>query len=473
MKRIISVIICIVLVITCMPMTASAASKENGVLYHPYTGEIVSNGIRYVQLTEVSYLEYRCGDRFEDCFERNKLTEFKVCITNGSEELVSANLFKSKDAVTIDGNNGTYRLLNKKGKNVSCRLDNCTYPNIIIDLDPYRKVLIEGKNSNLQEKYFLKADWTYDGIKYTAKSEFRTDFNNKISLTRVPVEKNSSGKLRIMGWENTHVLNGSAEVLNVQQGNNYYVLQTPGKGTWKFIGCEQDPECVLFKSSKAYNVVTNKAVHCLNVIVPEDVNSELVYTLKFTNSSGEKLEVDVKINEFFIRNIRTADVKTTSVKLIWDSLPGAERYNIVSSYSEVVPQSEAPFYIIKNLSPGRKYQYSLMAAGEETGVSGAANIEILTKPSKVTSMKLSTASKTVKVSWKKKPGTGYQVQIADNSKFTKHKKTYKIKSMSTLSRKITKLKSGKKYYVRVRAINSSNGQTIYGKWSDVKTIICA
>ena len=113
MKRIISVIICIVLVITCMPMTASAASKENGVLYHPYTGEIVSNGIRYVQLTEVSYLEYRCGDRFEDCFERNKLTEFKVCITNGSEELVSANLFKSKDAVTIDGNNGTYRLLNK------------------------------------------------------------------------------------------------------------------------------------------------------------------------------------------------------------------------------------------------------------------------------------------------------------------------------------------------------------------------
>lgn len=67
-----------------------------------------------------------------------------------------------------------------------------------------------------------------------------------------------------------------------------------------------------------------------------------------------------------------------------------------------------------------------------------------------------------KVSWKKAKGAkSYQVSIATDKKFKKGKKTYNTKA---LSKNISKLKAGKKYYVRVRAKAKK-----WGKWSTVKT----
>ena len=56
-----------------------------------------------------------------------------------------------------------------------------------------------------------------------------------------------------------------------------------------------------------------------------------------------------------------------------------------------------------------------------------------------------------KIKWKKKSSiTGYQIQYSTNSKFKKGNKSIKIKSAKTVSKKITKLKAAKKYYVRIR-----------------------
>ena len=53
-----------------------------------------------------------------------------------------------------------------------------------------------------------------------------------------------------------------------------------------------------------------------------------------------------------------------------------------------------------------------------------------------------------KIKWKKKSGiTGYQIQYSTNSKFKKGNKSIKIKNAKTGSKKITKLKSNKKYYI--------------------------
>ena len=66
--------------------------------------------------------------------------------------------------------------------------------------------------------------------------------------------------------------------------------------------------------------------------------------------------------------------------------------------------------------------------------------------------------------------TGYQIQVATNSAFTKNaKKVTKTKYTST-SKKITKLKKKKKYYVRVRTYKTVSGTKFYSKWSPVKTI---
>ena len=75
------------------------------------------------------------------------------------------------------------------------------------------------------------------------------------------------------------------------------------------------------------------------------------------------------------------------------------------------------------------------------------------------------------VKWKKKSSiTGYQIQYSTNSKFKKGNKSIKIKSAKTVSKKITKLKVAKKYYVRVRTYKIVNKKTYYSSWSKKKNV---
>ena len=88
----------------------------------------------------------------------------------------------------------------------------------------------------------------------------------------------------------------------------------------------------------------------------------------------------------------------------------------------------------------------------------------VTKPAKVKSVKLTAKKKKLNVKWKKISGaTGYEVMYAKNNKF-KGKKTVKVKKNKVT---IKRLKSKKKYFVKVRAYKKANGNTSYGKWSKV------
>ena len=82
----------------------------------------------------------------------------------------------------------------------------------------------------------------------------------------------------------------------------------------------------------------------------------------------------------------------------------------------------------------------------------------------ITSVKAQSKAFTVK--WKKKSSiTGYQIQYSTDSKFKKEKKSIKTKNAKTVSKKITKLKAAKKYYVRIRTYKGKK----YSKWSKVKS----
>ena len=97
---------------------------------------------------------------------------------------------------------------------------------------------------------------------------------------------------------------------------------------------------------------------------------------------------------------------------------------------------------------------------------------------KGTSIKsLSRASKAFKVKWTKQTAlmstarvTGYEIQRATNKKFTKGKKTIRVKGYSKVSKKVSKLKAKKKYYVRVRTYMVVNGAKYCSKWSKVKAV---
>lgn len=98
----------------------------------------------------------------------------------------------------------------------------------------------------------------------------------------------------------------------------------------------------------------------------------------------------------------------------------------------------------------------------------------IVKTKKATIKKLTPKKKALKVTWKKVSGAkGYEIKLATNKKFTKNKKTVKVKKGSATSQTIKKLKSGKKYYVKIRAYKkvTIDGYTVTanGPWSKIKS----
>jgi uncharacterized repeat protein (TIGR02543 family) len=76
----------------------------------------------------------------------------------------------------------------------------------------------------------------------------------------------------------------------------------------------------------------------------------------------------------------------------------------------------------------------------------------------------------LRVTWNRVTGaTGYRVQIATNSGFTRGRQQFNISKGSTLRRDITKLRANTRYFVRVAAIrrdaSTSKGFTAVSGWS--------
>lgn len=79
----------------------------------------------------------------------------------------------------------------------------------------------------------------------------------------------------------------------------------------------------------------------------------------------------------------------------------------------------------------------------------------------------SVSKKGVKITWNKvRTAKGYQIKYSAKKNMT----DAKTATSGSLSKKITKLKSGKRYYFKVRAYKTADGSRIYGGWSSVKSV---
>ena len=91
-------------------------------------------------------------------------------------------------------------------------------------------------------------------------------------------------------------------------------------------------------------------------------------------------------------------------------------------------------------------------------------------PAKQEIQKLTAKSKAFFVDWAQKgSATGYEIQYATNSKFTRAKKVT-ITNKKTDKTTISKLSGKKKYYVRVRSYTTVKGTKYYGAWSASKSV---
>ncbi|MDD6728304.1 MAG: leucine-rich repeat protein [Eubacteriales bacterium] len=124
----------------------------------------------------------------------------------------------------------------------------------------------------------------------------------------------------------------------------------------------------------------------------------------------------------------------------------------------------------------KKKSATLFATGYSKGtcpVCGASYSKTAAKKTfKISSVKSSKRGTIVVKAPKQSGITGYQIQYSTSSKFTKSTtKTVTVKTTKALSKTISGLKAGKKYYVRVRATGkTSSGKTAYSKFTPTKSI---
>lgn len=87
------------------------------------------------------------------------------------------------------------------------------------------------------------------------------------------------------------------------------------------------------------------------------------------------------------------------------------------------------------------------------------------RPAKVKNLKaVKTTKKTISLSWSKQSGKGYEVWVS-TSKNGVYEKTNTLTSANRTSCKVKNLKSGKKYYIKIRAYKKINNKKIYGLFS--------
>ena len=105
---------------------------------------------------------------------------------------------------------------------------------------------------------------------------------------------------------------------------------------------------------------------------------------------------------------------------------------------------------------------------------GKQKAEKIDKKQKNTSLKkLKVGKRTITVHWKKQTAKGikgYEIQYSTDRRFEKRVKTIRINKTGITSKKIKKLKAGRKYYVRIRTFKKTKAGKVYSRWSKVKSV---
>lgn len=172
------------------------------------------------------------------------------------------------------------------------------------------------------------------------------------------------------------------------------------------------------------------------------------------------------INPIALKSSNTT-VKLSKTKYTYD---GKQKKPGVTVYDKNGAKISSSNYTVKYTSsatPGKK-KVTITFKGNYSGTV-TKYFNVVPKAQTISSVK-SPSKKKLKVTWKKdKTVSGYQIQYSTSKSFSKDKKTITV-SKSTTSKTITTSKSGKTYYVRVRAYKTIDGKKVYGSWSKTKSV---
>lgn len=167
-----------------------------------------------------------------------------------------------------------------------------------------------------------------------------------------------------------------------------------------------------------------------------------------------------------LRLISEARIKLSSSKYVYDGKTKTPEVRAYLGGKKLTLNKDFTVSYSNNKNIGMA-TVTVKGCGEYSG-SFNKTFKISTAKQKITKIKTAKGGFTAK--WKKQSmADGYQLKYANNSDFENGKSKY-VKTNSTTSLSVSKLRSGKTYFVKVRSYTTVGGKKIYGDWSDVKAI---
>lgn len=211
--------------------------------------------------------------------------------------------------------------------------------------------------------------------------------------------------------------------------------------------------------------------------------SEGKLPLDITVTSGKNVKTETIKSEDQPIGVPVVTAKSNSynsIKVSWTKVDGSAGYEISrkagsSGKYKVITTAKATAksYTNKKLVTGKTYYYKIRAFKTVDGKKqyGAYSKTKSAKPSlsKVT-LNVTAGTKKANLKWSKASGvSGYTIYRA-SSKSGKYQAVKTVKGSTTVKYTNTKLKSGKKYYYKVRAYRVVSGKKVYSPYSQIKAV---
>lgn len=190
-----------------------------------------------------------------------------------------------------------------------------------------------------------------------------------------------------------------------------------------------------------------------------------------------------------LEKVTISSVVNTSagLKITWRKNSSASGYQLYrsekgSSYKKIatIKNGATVSYSDKKADTyGSKYSYKIRAfktldgATSYSGYSAVKSTIRIKNPTLSSIKSLGQGKVKATIKSKNAKATGYQIQCSTKTDFSSDASINTITKNSTLTKTISSLKSGKKYYFRVRAYKSSNGNKYYSAWSSKKAYTVA
>ena len=209
--------------------------------------------------------------------------------------------------------------------------------------------------------------------------------------------------------------------------------------------------------------------------------TQYTYTVRCLNSAGTSTASSYNTTGLTIRCVGyiypSLKNVQTGIQVSWTKVTGAQGYYVYrktssTSYKAIktISGNTTVSYLDTTAANGTAYAYAVRAYYGTTRGAYTGRVGMRFSTPSISSVK-NAAAGSMTLTWgKNSKASGYQIQYSTSSTFASGNKALYVTSPSTVSKKITGLTVGKKYYVRVRAYGYYKNTKYNSQWSTVKSV---